>query len=372
MTQSDTAIYNPETGELICQGDWNVAQLAQLKHLLSKITTPTNNQISIHGGSIVTMDSAGAWLLTSLLTKLEKQGVKVELQHFSPKHHALLALIQKRLKAEIQIPLVKHLPWLARFGKQTLYQWQELMTYLSFTGHLFFEAMRIFLKPRHMRWQSLATVVYRTGYQALPIIALLSFMIGVVITYQLGLQLRNYGANIYIIDLLGLSMLREFAPLLTAIMVAGRTGSAYTAQLGMMKINQEIDALNTMGVTPSELLILPRILGLFISLPLLTMWADIFGVFGGMVMANNMLSVTWYDFLTRFPNVIPLRSFIIGIGKAPVFALIIAGIGCYQGMSIERNADSVGRNTTRSVVLAIFFIIVADAIFSIIFSKLKL
>ena len=197
-------------------------------------------------------------------------------------------------------------------------------------------------------------------------------MIGVVITYQMGLQLRNYGANIFIVDLLGLSVLREFGPLITAIMVAGRTGSAFTAQLGIMKINQEIDALDTIGVTPAELLLVPRIIGLLISLPLLIMWANIFGVLGGMIMSNNMLNITWYDFLHRFSNVIPLRALLIGLGKAPIFALIIASVGCFQGMQVKENADSVGQNTTRSVVMAIFFIIVADATFSVIFSKLKL
>src|SRR5690606_3235159 len=132
--------------------------------------------------------------------------------------------------------------------------------------------------------------------------------------YQMGLQLRNYGANIYIVDLLGLAVLREFGPLLTAIMVAGRTGSAYTAQLGIMKINQEIDALDTMGVTPAELLLLPRVIGLIIALPLLAMWANVFGVLGGMVMANNMLNITWYDFLQRFPHVIALKTLLIGLG----------------------------------------------------------
>jgi len=197
-------------------------------------------------------------------------------------------------------------------------------------------------------------------------------MIGVVISYQMGNQLRNYGANVFIVNLLGLSILREFGPLITAIMVAGRTGSAFTAQLGTMKLNQEIDALNTMGVTPGQLLLLPRLLGLFIALPLLTMWANIFGVLGGMLMANNMLGITAIDFLHRFKVEIPMRALLIGLGKAPVFALLIGSIGCFQGMKVAGGADSVGKQTTRSVVLAIFFIIVADAIFSIIFSRLKL
>jgi len=197
-------------------------------------------------------------------------------------------------------------------------------------------------------------------------------MIGIVLTYQMGVQLRNYGANIFIVDLLGLSVLREFGPLLTAIMIAGRTGSSFTAELGLMKANQEIDALTTMGVTPAELLILPKIIGLFIALPLLTIWADIFGIIGGMIMAKNMLGIGWYDFLHRFQSQIPVRALLIGLGKAPIFALLIASIGCFEGVSVKDTADSIGKNTTKSVVYSIFFIIVADAIFSIIFSKLKL
>ena len=155
-------------------------------------------------------------------------------------------------------------------------------------------------------------------------------------------------------------------------MVAGRTGSAFTAQLGTMKINQEIDALNIMGLPPAQLLVLPRIIGLTIALPLLTMWADIFGVIGGMVMANNMLGVTWINFLQRFQYEIPVKSLIIGLGKAPIFALLIGSISCFEGMMVKGSAESIGKQTTRSVVLSIFFIIVADAIFSIIFSKFRL
>jgi phospholipid/cholesterol/gamma-HCH transport system permease protein len=247
-----------------------------------------------------------------------------------------------------------------------------MFEYFNFVGLLSVEMMRILRNPSHLRFGAIIATIYRTGYQALPIMALLSLLVGVVIAYQMGLQLKTYGANIYIVDFLGLSILREFGPLMTAIMVAGRTGSAFTAQIGMMKLNQEIDALDTMGVTPAELLILPRIIGLFIALPLLTVWSDIFGIVGGMVMSNNMLHITTYDFLHRFPRVIPLKTLIVGLGKTPFFALIIASVGCFEGMKVQNSADSLGRNTTRSVVLAIFFIIVADAFFSIIFSKLKL
>lgn len=372
MTSEKTTHFQTDTGQLVCSGEWVLATLPELKTILERIIPRAARDITFDGQAIDKMDSAGAWLLTEWRIKLEKQGIKVKLEKFSKNYQTLLSMVSDQLKTDsiIRPPIIPD--WLARVGMRTLDQLTELRAYLAFIGHLTFEVKRILRSPAHFRIQPILGSIYKTGFQALPIIALLSFMIGVVITYQMGLQLQNYGANIYIVDLLGLSILREFGPLITAIMVAGRTGSAFTAQLGMMKINQEVDALDTMGVTPAELLLLPRIAGLFIALPLLTMWADIFGVLGGMIMANDMLHITWHDFLQRFPHVISLRALMIGLGKAPVFALIIASIGCFEGMQVSGSADSVGRNTTRSVVLSIFFIIVADAIFSIIFSKMKL
>jgi phospholipid/cholesterol/gamma-HCH transport system permease protein len=363
--------YDSKTQTLLCQGAWNIAHLPEIKIFLEETSWPTHGQLIIDGKDITAMDSAGAWLLNSWIKKHEKT-LQIHLQHFSSHHQTLLSLVEKKRFDETEMPQLKILPWLARLGKESWEQLIELQQYLHFIGKLTFDAIRVTLNPKHFRFNEIMGIINKTGYQALFIIALLSFMIGVVVAYQMGLQLKNYGANVFIVDLLGLSVLREFGPLITAIMVAGRTGSAFTAQLGIMKINQEIDALNTMGVTPGELLILPRIAGLFIALPLLTIWADIFGVAGGMMMANNMLDITWDDFLERFQREIPLRSLLIGIGKAPVFALIIASIGCFQGIQVQGNAESIGKNTTRSVVLGIFFIIVADAIFSVLFSKLKL
>lgn len=373
MTADNAVHFNKESNTLFCNGNWDAVHLPQLKALFSKINWPKSGEVIFDGQDLKKMDSAGAWLLLVWRLRLEARGLSLKLVNFSHRHLKLLAIIEKNIEKE-QAPLHKpeQLSSLPRLGKDALKKWHELLSFFDFVGYLALEVLRVLRRPVHLRIAELGGVIYRAGWQALPIIALLSFMIGVVLAYQMGLQLKNYGANIYIVDLVGIATLREFAPLITAIMVAGRTGSAYTAQLGMMKINQEIDALDTMGVTPAEVLVLPRIIGLFIALPLLTMWANIFGVFGGMIMANNMLNITWYDFLHRFPQAVQLKTLIIGLGKAPVFALIIASIGCFQGVKVERNAESVGTNTTRSVVLAIFFIIVADALFSVIFSKVKL
>ncbi len=371
MPSTNDLFFDADKKQLICQGNWNLAHLSEIQEKLSKLSLP-EKKCDLSGEGLSQMDSAGAFLLLRWLEQQKKQGYVIRLQDFPEKVKVLLKLIAAKIELIPAISHKKPLSFLVKTGKTALRFWRSFKDYLAFVGELSLESLRLMWHPKRYRLTQIAEVIFHTGFQALPIIALLSFMIGVVITYQMGLQLRNYGANIFIVDLLGLSVLREFGPLMTAIMLAGRTGSSFTAELGMMKLTQEIDALKTMGITPAELLLLPRLIGLLIALPLLTMWADIFGILGGMVMANNMLHISWADFLDRFPHVIPLRSLIIGLSKAPVFALLIASIGCFQGMRVERSADSIGRNTTRSVVFAIFFIIVADAIFSIIFSELKL
>lgn len=210
------------------------------------------------------------------------------------------------------------------------------------------------------------------GFDALPIVGLLSFLLGIVVAYQGAGQLRQYGANIFVADLVGLSMLREFAPLITAIIIAGRSGSAYAAQIGTMSVSEEIDAMRTLGIAPLDLLVVPKVIALVIALPLLTAFADVLGVFGGMIMARAQLDVGFGEFLDRFVKAVSMTSYLIGICKAPVFAAIIAVVGCFHGFRTKGGADGVGRQTTRSVVQSIFLVIVADALFSVAFSALDL
>lgn len=355
-----------------CRGAWNLAGITNLRSYLKHLVWPSKKELVIDGSQIVAMDMAGAWELYKLLTQLKHNNFTIELQGFRPEHKNLLSLIKTGTTGLTPLAPLPRENWLARLGRRSILELKELTSFLTFTGELTIVALRSLRDRNRIHWRPLMWVIETTGFQALPIIALLSFMIGVVLAYQMGIQLRNYGADIFIVDLTGAAVFREFGCLITAIMVAGRTGSAFTAQLGTMKLNEEIDALRTMGILPNELLILPRLLGLFIALPLLTMWADIFGVLGGMLMAKGMLSITYHDFIIRFRQQVSLGSLLIGLGKAPVFALIIAGIGCFQGMRVEGGAESVGRQTTRSVVQAIFIIIIVDAIFSILFSKFDL
>jgi len=212
--------------------------------------------------------------------------------------------------------------------------------------------------------------VEETGLTALPIVGLLAFLLGIVITYQGADQLARFGAQIYTIDFLGVGFLRELGGLVTAIIVAGRSGSAFTAQIGSMKVNQELDAMQTIGLNVAEVLVLPRVLGLIIALPLLTFFADVIGVIGGMVMCYFDLGYTIPAFLREFQSAVTMKTLLVGIIKAPVFAFLIALVGCFEGMRVEGSADSVGQLTTRSVVESIFLIIAVDAGFSVLFSVL--
>jgi phospholipid/cholesterol/gamma-HCH transport system permease protein len=363
---------DPQTSEMVCCGNWTVSTIGSLENRLQKIDWSQFKTLTIKGNEIEKLDSAGGWVLQKLIAQLNAQNIKVELTDFSERHEKLLSLISKQGQDLKKFPRAKKRSWFYRVGERSVAMTLEIIQFLGFIGELTITALGIFWRSIQIRWRPFLATLETMGFQALPIVGLLSFMIGVVLAYQMGLQLKNYGANIFIVDLLGVSVLREFGPMLTAIIVAGRTGSAFTAQIGTMKLNEEIDALRTMGITPDELLILPKIMGLLIALPLLTMWADIFGVIGGMVMSQNMLDITWGDFLTRFQSQVTVSSLLIGMGKAPVFALIIGSIGCYQGMKVSGGADSVGKQTTKSVVQAIFFILVTDALFSVIFSKFNL
>lgn len=371
MSEDKFVEYDQQTKKFIFNGEWNLSNIKKIqKEFLKKIKTITAN-VTISGENIKTMDSAGAWLIADGVNILNNKHIKVHLENFSKQYQKLMSLNKKNV-SYANIPKEDELNFIQQLGKYSIEQMTELYEFINFVGELFFESIRIFYTPSLWRWNTIASTINKTGTQALPIIALLSFMVGVVISYQMGNQLKKYGADVFIVDLLGLSVLREFGPLITAIMVAGRTGSSFTALLGTMKINQEIDALNIMGITPVDLLLLPRLIGLVIVLPLLTAWADVFGVLGGMIMAQSMLDVTWVEFFRRFQQEIPIRSLMIGLCKAPIFALIVAGVGCFQGIKVHGSSEIVGERTTRSVVLAIFFIVIIDGLLSILLSKFKL
>ncbi|HOE40784.1 MAG TPA: ABC transporter permease [Rhodoferax sp.] len=261
---------------------------------------------------------------------------------------------------------------LEQLGQRVIAALTQIYALLGFLGESAMALAGWLAHPARIRWRPVLFNLRGAGFDALPIVGTLSFLLGIVVAYQGADQLRQYGANIFVTDLVGLSMLREFAPLMTAIIIAGRSGSAYAAQIGTMAVTQEIDAMRTIGIAPLEMLVLPKIVALVIALPLLTVFADLLGVAGGMLMARAQLGIGFGEFLDRFSKAVSVTSYLVGIGKAPVFAAIIVLVGCFQGFRTRGGADSVGQQTTRAVVQSIFLVIVADALFSIAFSVLDL
>ena len=373
MNSASTApasIAQPKPGELVLSGYWTALGSGALPAQLETLGASADGQIVVDGAQVKQLDTVGVWLLQKLLQRLRDQGHSVQMQGWSSRSAKLLELVAN--KAAAPDAAAPGQGMLERLGRNSLETWQQALALLSFVGEISLALAHSLAHPRRMRWRPILYNLRSTGFDALVIIGLLSFLLGIVIAYQGADQLRRYGANIFVADLVGLSMLREFAPLMTAIIVAGRSGSAFAAQIGTMAVTEEIDAMRTLGIAPIELLVLPKILALVLALPLLTVFADVLGVFGGMIMARAQLGVGFEDFLERFVKAVSVPAYLIGIGKAPVFACIIAVVGCFQGFRTKGGADSVGRQTTRAVVQAIFIVIVVDALFSILFSLLDL
>lgn len=355
-----------------CTGAFTVGCLAALEQKLSRQSWPEAAEIVVDGAGLSALDTAGVVLLRRTVAALERDGRRVVLRGFRPEHETILALVASAPRDEARAGQAPRPPLLARVGEAAWRGAGEATRLLAFVGEVAAAGLRTLRHPGRVRWRPVLYNVRTAGFDALPITGLLCFLMGIVISYQGATQLERYGANIFVADLVGLAMLRELSPLLTAIIVAGRSGSAYAAQIGTMKVTDEVDALRTVGIPPIELLVLPKILALSIALPLLTVYADVLGVAGGMVMARSELDVGYADFLDRLQRALRLSDFLVGIGKAPVFAGIIAVIGCYQGFQVSGDAESVGRRTTVSVVQSIFLVIVTDAFFSVAFNSLGL
>ena len=369
------AIAQPSPQNLALSGSWTARSIGAIEPLISSLRVASTAPVTADGTRIEALDTAGAWLLQKLLQRLRDQGSEVSLQGLRPENQRLLDLVAQHAAQQSDLAPAggsKPPALLERIGRGAADSVEQTLALLGFIGESALAFCANIAHPGRIRWRPILFNIRSAGVDALPIVGLLSFLLGIVVAYQAADQLRRYGANIFVADLVGLSMLREFAPLITAIIIAGRSGSAYAAQIGTMAVTEEIDAMRTIGITPMDLLVLPKIIALVIALPLLTVFADVLGVFGGMIMAWVQLDVGFGDFLDRFSKAVSITSYAIGIGKAPVFAAIIAVVGCFQGMRTKGGADSVGRQTTRSVVQGIFLVIVADALFSIAFSLLEL
>jgi len=359
--------------KLAVGGAWTIAESARLDKELAALKLSERGPITIDASKISRLDSAGAWLLLRTRRALGAAGAKVSDLHLPELYRPLLESLDQPRKSE---PHKSRIPpgfrgRLYRIGREATHAFFQAISMLGYLGRVTVESIEAFARPRHnLRIAAIFHQIEEVGINALPIVGLLSFLIGVVIAYQGITQLRQFGAELLTIDGLGIITLREMGVLMTSIIIAGRSGSAFTAQIGTMRVNQEIDAMQTMGLNTVDTLVLPRIIGLIIALPLLTLYADIMGLIGGAIMCYFDLGVTFPAFMRELQQALQVKTLMVGLVKAPVFAFVIALVGCYEGFQVERNAASVGLLTTRAVVESVFLVIVLDAAFSVMFSVL--
>jgi len=353
-------------------GVWTVAGAAALDAALSALHPAGVRHATIDLSRVEALDTAGAWLVHRTMTRLQAEGIQIILEGAGLAHEPLLRLVADADHPDAPAPeqTGSFLAVVMRLGKGVIDAAAEAKALLAFFGLTVITFLRCLGRPRRFRLTALVNQIERTGLDAVPIVALLSFLIGVVLAYQGADQLRRFGAEIFTVNLLAVSVLREIGVLMTAIMLAGRSGSAFAAQIGTMQVNEEVAAMRTLGLDPVEVLVLPRINALLITLPLLTFLADVAGILGGAIMAVAALDLSLVQFIRQFKEAAEFKHFLVGMVKAPVFAYIIALVGCFEGLRVSGSAESVGRMTTKAVVEAIFLVILADALFSILFSSM--
>jgi phospholipid/cholesterol/gamma-HCH transport system permease protein len=361
---------------LRAEGSWLVTNAAELDSHLHALDLPTGRLVTLDLAGIERLDTTGAWLLLRTEHALSARGNTVALENVQASFAPLLEQVRARgAAAPIPHPVPPHhtlVGFVARIGEITLTILHRAYSIVGFFGLVSSTAAQLFWRPGRLRVVATLVQMEKVGLDAMPIVGLLSLLIGIVMAYQGADQLRRFGAEIYTVNLLGVAILRELGVLLSAIIIAGRSGSAFTAQIGTMQVNQEIDALRTLGLDPIEVLVLPRVFGLTLTLPLLVFYADAMGMLGGGIMTWVTLGIPAAPFLEQLRGAITNWTLWVGVIKAPFFAVIISMVGCYEGFNVTGSADSVGRLTTQSVVESIFLVIVVDAAFSILFSILKI
>lgn len=359
---------------IAASGDWVLAHYAYLEPAVSALQPQLLSNAIFDLSQLGTLDTAGA----TLLVKLIGEKNVLELERIAPtlplERRVLLQTVRSALQNYVTPP-AQHQPGivtelLANIGKSVESFWQNLVALIGFIGLTMEVLFATLLRPAHWRVTSLVANLQQIGLNAVPIIALLTFMVGAVIAFLGSTVLSTFGASIFTVQLVAFSFLREFAVLLAAILMAGRTASAFTAQIGLMKANEEIDAIQTMGLNPVELLVLPRMLALLVALPMMTFIGMICGILGGIVVCALTLDISPTMFLTIMQNNVGFEHFWVGMIKAPVFAFLIAIIGCLEGFKVSGSAESVGEHTTASVVHSIFVVILLDAVAALFFMEM--
>lgn len=362
-----------DTWTLRLRGAWCIENVQEIEAALSQLPGEGRGHVVVDCSRLEALDLSGAWLLHARLAELQAQGGRAELTGKPPAHFAFIEeiLTQKPGDAppaeESSASLRDALAWL---GRASVQQARQARDAVGFFGRVVMTTLRSMRSAHHLRIPSIARHVYETGIQAIPIVSLIAFLISVIVAYLGAQQLRQFGAEIFTVDLVAIAVLREMGVLLTAIIVAGRSGSAFAAEIGVMRLNDEIDALQSMGVDYFEVLVLPRLIGLLIALPLLTIVADAMGLAGGALLSSLLLDISLTQFIPRVQDALAPTTFWAGLIKSPVFAMLIAMVGTYRGMQVRDSSRELGRLTTVAVVQSIFLVIFADAMFAILFVEL--
>ncbi len=363
---------------LAAGGRWLVSGAASLDRRLAALDRMEGlgapGRVRLDCTKIEALDTVGAWLVLRLKALASRNGADVSIENLAANFVPLLAQAEKYVPPAFAVtrPRSEVLDALAIVGAATIEFLRQAAAVLGFFGLVVMTWLAAWRHPGRIRFVAFVSHVQRTGAAALPIVGLLSFLVGIVFAYQGADQLRYYGAEIFTVNLLGLAFMRELGVLLTAIIVAGRSGSAFTAEIGTMQVNEEIDAMTTLGLDPIEVLVLPRLAALIVTLPLLTFYANVMGLVGGAFICATALGIPLPLFLQQLHGAISAWSFWLGILKAPFFAVCIAIVGCREGLRVTRSAESVGRLTTLSVVESIFLVIITDAAFSVLFAQLHI
>ncbi|MCT8946062.1 ABC transporter permease [Pseudomonas iridis] len=376
MTGSAQLDTSNTPARLRISGDWTLAHYTELKHLSETLRGQYDTDTPIDLNGLGALDTAGASLLVELLGS-ERLGKSAEHPDctISSADRALLQTVYQSL-TDFCVPIKEpeisvSVQLLTRIGRAVDTVWQDTLQLLGFVGLILETIARGLFRPKRWRITPMIAHIEQTGLDAAPIVALLTFLVGAVVAFLGATVLASFGASIFTVDLVGFAFLREFGVLLTAILMAGRTASAFTAQIGSMKANEEIDAIRTLGLDPMELLVVPRVLALLVALPLLTFLAMICGIIGGAVVCAVSLDISPAMFLSLLQSDIGVQHFLVGLVKAPIFAFLIAAIGCLEGFKVSGSAESVGAHTTSSVVQSIFVVIVLDAVAALFFMEMS-
>ncbi|HEU0203441.1 MAG TPA: ABC transporter permease [Burkholderiaceae bacterium] len=349
-------------------GRWRLANLAAIDRSLRRLQLPP--ELEVDGSALEEIDAAGALALTNGLRAAGIEPGRVTLTDFTDAQRRIIERVAATSASGTPLPRRRRPTPLSDFGRAAMAVGHLLRGHVAFFGAACAALAAAFLRPHRLRIKELVVQLEQTGLNAIPVVALVTLLIGIVVAYLLGLQAEKYGANIFVVDGVGIGATREFAPIIVAVIVAGRSGAAFTAQLGAMRLTEEIDAIRTLGLSPMQVLVVPRMLALVIALPLLVFIGDVMSILGAMWIAEPMLDITPKTFLNRLNSELAVRHVLVGLAKAPVFALFIALIGTRMGMTVERDTRAVGLATTSTVVQSIVAVILLDALFALLFQRI--